>query len=491
MIKKILFLLAGLLILAVSFRVSEKRSLSMHFVDEEDHITIGRLTTRGFKLYQDIQSNHQPIVYFTSAKLQQLLDPQNIFMLIRRHRQTMFVYGAIWSLLLVWRFKEIGLIFTLFFEFLKYYLFGNLWLMESFAVYPAVYIFGVGLETWFKNINIKKTELIFLGICSFLIIFNLVPLWPWLAVIWLTFLLKIKRKIFWIGTSFLITTLIFFTISGYSITDWFIKSIYNNFVYAVPDLSPFKGPLDYLKVIFFPFLAYFTHNSLQANFISLFFSGYLLACLFKRKLLLLYPLLFLANNRVLSPGSVYYEGFHLLPWLGLIIFTFAFSLKFLPKYFILGLGIWSLVLLTNREMPYFWKTDPNYEYYVNYSTFDDLNFAIKTINQSGQRMAVSVLTNEVLVQWKTLTNPATKQVVCYPWERKIPELKEDYAHVFNVNNPNPPEFIYGAMEQELVKAKYHSLYRDGKSTELFIRNDVYEQITPEQWQVLGTRRFNR
>lgn len=463
----------------------------MHFVDEEDHITIARYTTRGFKLYQDIQSNHQPIVYFASAKLQQLLDPQNIFMLIRRHRQVMFIYGAIWSLLLVWRFKTVGLIFVLFFEFLKYYLFGNLWLMESFAAYPSVYLFGSMLETWFKNINIQKTELIFLGICSFLVIFDLVPLWPWLALMWLIFLLKIKKKILWIGASFLITTLIFFTVSGYSMTDWFIKTIYNNFIYAVPDLSPFKDQLDYLKVIFFPFLAYFTPHSLQAQFISLFFSGYLVAAMFKRKLLLLYPILFLANNRVLSPSSVYYAGFHLLPWLGLLIFTFAVSLKFLPKYFILGLGIWSLVLLANREMPYFWKTDPNYEYYVNYSTFDDLNFAIKAINQHGQRMAVSVLTNEVLVQWKTLTNPATKQVVCYPWERKIPELKEDYARVFNVDNPNPPEFIYGAMEQELIKVKYHSLYRDGKPTELFIRNDVYENITPEQWEALGTRRFNR
>ncbi|MCX6816749.1 MAG: hypothetical protein NTZ93_02710 [Candidatus Beckwithbacteria bacterium] len=479
------------IVMLVSFRIAQARSLSMHFVDEEDHMTIGRLTNRGFKLYQDIQSNHQPIVYFTSAKLQQLLNPPNIFMLVRRHRQAMFVYGAIWSLLIVWRFKTVGLIFVIFFEFLKYYLFGNLWLMEAFAAYPAVYLFGTMLQVWFKNQNIKKSELVFLGICSFLVLFNLVPLWPCLAFMWLLFLLKIKKKIFWMVAALLTSTLIFFTLSRYSVADWFIRTVYNNFVYAVPTMSPLHGPGDWLKMIFFPFLAYFTPNSLQAQFISLFFSVYLLAVVFKRKLLIIYPLLLLANNRVLSPGTVYYEGFHLLPWLGLMIFTFSFCLKTIKFKFWPVWLIWAMILLTNKNMAYFWKTDPNYEYYVNYSTFDDLNFAIKIINQEGQKMAVSVLTNEVLVQWKTLTSPATKQVVSYAWERKIPALKEEYSRVFNINNPNPPEFIYGEMERELVQAKYHSLSRDGKSTGLFIRKDIYGKITPEQWEALATRRFSR
>ena len=46
----------------------------MHFVDEEDHMTIAGLTNRGLKLYEDIQSNHQPIVYFSSAIRRYSLD---------------------------------------------------------------------------------------------------------------------------------------------------------------------------------------------------------------------------------------------------------------------------------------------------------------------------------------------------------------------------------------------------------------------------------
>ena len=82
--KRLLHFLILSIVMLVSFKIAQARSLSMHFVDEEDHITIARYTNRGYKLYQDIQSNHQPIVYFTSAKLQRLLDPENIFMLIRR-----------------------------------------------------------------------------------------------------------------------------------------------------------------------------------------------------------------------------------------------------------------------------------------------------------------------------------------------------------------------------------------------------------------------
>ena len=140
MIKKILLLLV---VLGLSWRVSQQRSLSMHFVDEDDHLSGANLINRGYKLHDQIQSNHQPLVYFTSVAIQKLTQPDNIFMLVRRHRQALFVYGSLWSLFIVLRFSWPGLIFILFFEFLKYGLLGNLLLMESLAVYPAVYLLAV------------------------------------------------------------------------------------------------------------------------------------------------------------------------------------------------------------------------------------------------------------------------------------------------------------------------------------------------------------
>src|SRR3989338_7152301 len=113
MIKKYSALLLGLaLILGLSWRIAQQRSLSIHFVDEEDHLAGADLINRGYKLHQQIQSNHQPLVYFGPAAIQKLTQPDNIFMLVRLTRLAMFAYGTLWSLLLVLRFSWPGLIFV-------------------------------------------------------------------------------------------------------------------------------------------------------------------------------------------------------------------------------------------------------------------------------------------------------------------------------------------------------------------------------------------
>ena len=507
MIKKIkkplLYLIALAIILAVSFKITQARSLSFHFVDEEDHITYAYYINKGYQLHRDLQGNHQPLVYFVSAAVQKITKPTNIFMLIRRHRQVMFLYGAIWSLLLVWRFKSLGLAFVLLFEYLKYFLFGDKLLMETLAVYPTVYFFGVMADVLFKNNLPSKLETLFLGVCTFLIIFNMVPLWPWLFFVWLVLLIKNKKglKLQIVGT--LTGILGLFTVYPYSPIDWFRETIWNNFFYAIPQLSPFHTALDWVKMIFFPFLAMATTDSLQANFISFFITGWLITFLYlifkkdKRSwwVGLMYLFLLLANNRVLSPGAVFYHGFHLLPWMGLMTWVFVFCIKLLIesnqkiRRLVLPIFIiWGLILMSNKNMPYFLlKTDAGYEYYVNYSTLDDFNFAIKTLVNPGDRLAVTA--NEPIIYWNTGAELATRQVIYGGWEPSVKELKEDYQRVFYGNNP--PEIIYGDDEPELLKEKYINIFRNNKPTQLFIREDKYEKITEEKWQILATRGFEK
>ncbi|MEA3355665.1 MAG: hypothetical protein U9Q63_04265, partial [Patescibacteria group bacterium] len=140
--KKALVWLGLIIVLIFSFRLHNQRALSFHFVDEEDHIATADFINQGMELYKDLSVNHQPLVYLGSSVLQKTTKPSSLYHLIKTHRLAMFVYGAIWSILLVWKFGSIGLIFSLFFEGLKFYGFGNLWLMESMAVYPSVYLFG-------------------------------------------------------------------------------------------------------------------------------------------------------------------------------------------------------------------------------------------------------------------------------------------------------------------------------------------------------------
>lgn len=478
---KLIFLLLATFILVVSFRISQNRSLSLRFVDEEDHIAFGYYINQGYRLHEQLQNNHQPLVYFASAAIQKFSDPDNLLILVKRHRQAMFFYGALWSIILVWRFTQVGLIFVLFFEFLKYYLFGNLLLLDSLAAYPAVYLLLTAASVWYRRLVPNPTELVFLGLNTWLIFFTLIPLWPWLALLWIGLIIKLKLKLVWPLLSFLFLTALLF--SFYSPAAWWHETIYNNLKYAIPALNEIKTLTDKLKLVLFPFLGFVDLSSLQAKFLTLFFTGYLALAIRNRRLFWLYPILILANTRVINPAAVYYTGFHLLPYLGILIALFAFNwqaLKFKPLFILAGGS-----LLLNPAMPYWFKTNLNEEYYINYSLQEDFNFAVRAFANDSDRLAA--LNNKPLIYWNSGAKPATRQLVYYAWEPNVPELRADYEQVFY--GDNPPEIIYGDKETELLAAKYTNILKDGKPTLLFIRTDRYAQITDSQWAALETRGF--
>ena len=153
----------------------------------------------------------------------------------------------------------------------------------------------------------------------------------------------------------------------------------------------------------------------------------------------------------------------------------------------MAFSIWALILFLNPAMPYFSKTDPAYEYYVNYSTTDDYNFAVKNIARPGDRLAVTA--NQPLVYLQTKTVPATREFVYYAWQHEVPELKADYDQVMFGNNP--PEIIYGNKDKEVLADQYVNILKFGSPTELFIRSDRFSQITDSQWTALKTRGFER
>ncbi|MFC1627007.1 hypothetical protein ACFL18_00435 [Patescibacteria group bacterium] len=490
--KLLLFLVLGIILTGV-FRLSSQRALSFHFVDEEDHIVTASLMNQGYKLYKDLSVNHQPLVYLGSSWLQKIAKPTNMLVLIKWHRLAIFFYSAIWSILLVWKFRKTGLLFVAMFEWLKFYLFGNLWLMESLAVYPTVYLFASWLQSGLSNVWPKKKEAIFLGFCSFLVVFNLVPLWPWLGVVWLIYLIKNKKQFWWLLLGTLIPTIILFILV--SPIDWFRETITYNVVYAMPRLSAVKTLNDWLKIIFFPFFSLVTKGSFQAKVIGFLTIGWLVGLInllkINRKkflwLLTMYPLLVLANLRVLSPTLVFYLGFHLLPWLGLLLVVFLISLKEVKKLIVLIIFlVGGISLLLDKNMPYFWKTDALNEYHINYSQFNDINFAVKILAEENDRLAV--LTSESLIYWNTGVAPATRQVVYYAWELDVPELKADYEKVFY--GDNPPEFIYGSQEKNLVEQKYAGLLKNDKLTELYVRKDKVKNIDQSQIDNLLLRKFS-
>ncbi len=477
MSKKILIWLGLVIVLAFSFRLSSQRALSFHFVDEEDHIVTADFMNHGLKLYKDLSVNHQPLVYLGSSVLQKITKPNSIYLLIKTHRMGMFVYSALWSVLLVWQFGLTGLIFSLWFEGLKYYGFGNLWLMESMAVYPAVFLFGSLINSFLENKWPGKWESVWLGFSSFLVVFNLVPLWPWLLVIWLIFLIKNKKQWWWQVLGVMVpTTILFMLISP---VDWFRETIQYNVVYAMPRLSVVSTFQDWLKIIFFPFLAFITKGSYQAKVIAWLFAGLVIGFVIKAKrkityfvaAAIIYVMLILSNLRLPDPSEVFYGGFHLLPFLGLLLISCLLILNkvktklVLIIFLVIGVG-----LFFNKNMPYFWQTNPMEEYQVNFARFNGLNSKVKELVEPGDRMAV--LTSESLIYWQTGVLPATRQVVYYAWEHDVPRLKQEYEASFYGNSP--PRFIYGSQELKLVKNKYNQIWGNEKPTELFVKIEKNE-----------------
>jgi hypothetical protein len=476
---RLLLLGITLFYLLFSFNLANKRSLSVHFVDEEDHFVYADYLNRSFKLYQDLSSNHQPLVYLGSQAVQNIFQPNSLYLLVKQHRLSLWLYGALWGVWLTYRFGLKGLGATLGFELLKYGLLGNLWLMESLAVYPALYLWGLFLD---HRQKLFKFEWPLIGLAAFLVFFNLVPLWPWLALmlVWLS-LKNRTTTLKSAGTALLLTLTLFALVPP---LDWWRETISYNLNYAIPALNQVAGLTDWLKILLFPFRALLVPNSLQTAFIALMtvavtlFSG--------KRFLLIYPLLILTNTRVLEPTAAIYAGFHLLPFVGLLTFWFWHQLLTAPRWGKVVFGLGLVGLLFHPAMPYRQTTDPQYEYYVNFSNFDDLNFAVRQLADPGDRLAI--LTSESLIGWQTPTVPATRQIVYYAWQHDVPRLQQEYNQVFK--GDNPPQFIYGGNEPNLVAGQYQPLLKDGQTTQLYVKISKLDSLDIKVKQNLLLRNFS-
>jgi len=489
MYRIIKYFIVFILISFWTYKVADNNVFSLHFVDEEDHIVFASYMNQGYKLYTDLSSNHQPIPYVFSAIVQKLSNPPNMPMLIKRHRQAIFFYGLFWGLMFMIFFRFKGLLAWVTLEMLKYALLGNQVLAESLALYPSMFLFWQTLRMLWQKIELSKSGLLFLGFCFFLVGFNLVPLWPFLLVILLLWLYSLKVKITPLLLGILIPIILLFL--AISPLDWFNETIYNNTVYAMPQLNNLKTPWQKISLLIFPFLAlgksWFGQTIVIIFGLMIWSLSIWLIRKDKQKLMLLllfYILAVLSNTRVDNPAATIFEGFHLLPWLGiwvaLGIFLYHHILLSENKTIIGFIGGVALVILfSNHSMPYFQKKDTATEYYVNYSNFEDNARILNILQQPQDRLAV--LTSESLIYWQSGMRPATRQIVYYPWEESVPDLQKDYQNMLTQNNP---EFVYGGREQNLVANKYLNIVKNNEATELYVRVDRAKQITSEQIEAI-------
>lgn len=500
-----------IVIFILALLLTEKYSQSFHFVDEDEHFVVGSFMIQGYHLYSNLSANHQPLTYLSSALAQWIFQPKTLFTLFKTGRETIFIWGLLGGAWLTLQYGFIALPFILFYECTKYFLFGNLFLSESLVIYPLVYLLGECYKITFYSYSPKNWQVIGFALATFFISFNLLPMLPVLLLLGLIYLIKIKQKKLLILSLIIPTVLLFFLISP---LDYFRETVYYNWKYTLPYLSPIGNKYYLLKLLIFPLLSFFaSKNSILNQWIILFtiiFIINLLIYLINNRVryligyLLFYLLIVLTNNRNLVPGEMFYSGFHLLPWYAAFIFFNLLNIKlifkknikfkFLP---VLILVTGSLYLMISSHMPYFESVNKLNEHNTNFLPYYLIEQGLKTLVKEGDRLMV--LPDETIVYWNSGVKPATNQLIYHNWEYEIPLLRMEMNKVLATDSP---EFIYANFDRigtagylsliiPLLKTQYWQVNVNGAAQNLHIKRTKIKTISEEQWKEWEKLSFDR
>jgi hypothetical protein len=481
-----------------SYSLADHYSHSFKFADEDEHIVIGWMMNKGKRLYQDISTNHQPLNYAFSAVVQRVFHPDNMFMLIKRHRQVVFLWSLLWSTGLTLRFGKKMVFPLLLFEVLKYWLLGNEFLAESFAVYPATYIFAVVWQQWKDRIYYPEDVL--LGISAALSCLFLIPLAVplGLLILWRWWLKRNMPTVVQFAIGVCLVCIPLFLLVPFK--DFFMETIYYNGKYGIPLLSQFTSIGDVFALWTIPFRSWFDFSdALNQVFagLGLVWIGCLAWNMSHKKwqvaisIFTLYWVWNFSNMRVIRLHQYYYSGFHIIPWLliGFVISSFLLSDIFntisnkhrIILGSVIGIMITTWIAL-QPSIPGKHLPNPQTESYVQYTPITQAAQVINALKNPTDTLMV--FPNESLIHWLTNLNPPTRQVTYYEWQYHHPVLKQGMESVLS---NTPPRFIQftddHASFSPLVTQVLHDSY-----TKLFdlpgvyIRTDSLSLITPKQWQ---------
>src|SRR3989344_8651411 len=172
-IKNRLLLLSLFLLLPIYYllyHIYTPRINAFGCFDDCNNFMRGYFFLHGNPLFSHVFSGHQPFGSYISALVQLVTTPENIFELVLRHRQFVMAFGLASNILLILRFGPKILIFTVLFEFSKFYIFGDRFLGEAMVVYPAIYLVGL-VFLRLLNKKIYKFDYIIAAILCWFIVF--------------------------------------------------------------------------------------------------------------------------------------------------------------------------------------------------------------------------------------------------------------------------------------------------------------------------------
>lgn len=504
--KKLFRVLPFLLLLVffvVQFFALRNHSQSFYFQDETEHVTLGwMISDYGKVLYKDLSTNHQPLPILVGAIFSKVIRFTTLFQLVERLRIGMLFFNFLVSLYLVFRFKWKGLLSVLFLQSVSYLFFGWYVLAES-LVAPFVSIVVLNLlELFFdKKDKQKVVDGLVMAFSTFWLAFNLLPLWPFIAISSLVYLYKSSlkiRKIFL--SSFLIFSLLMFT--QFPILSWLEETFYHLIKYYLPYNNEL-GLGGFLQLFLLPLTGLLHFQSVVPRFlfvstVLIFIFGFKL---FKEKkkrvaFVLLFLLVLFLNTRVTDVRKVFYTGFHLYPFIAgfsafLSFFVVSFLQKAGKKQFILTIFIILFLLIGNMS----WageKKDKVSEHNIQYGEQQAFINALSILKIKEDRLLTGA-DGYGYINMVSQLPLAGRQNFYLDWAYRVPKLRGEFELMMK---ESPPEFIYfkrgssDYYDQLGLNDNYINLVRaDSSLTDLYILKDSAVKMSGDQWQRLEEQRF--
>ena len=491
-----LFFFFVIVLMALTYGVWQQ-SYSWYFQDETDHLVPAWMTLKyNWLVYKDFTTNHQPIPILYSLFILKLAKFKTLWQLIPQVRLLMLFVSGIFGIFSLLRFRYRGLISWSIFSFLSYYFFGFHVLGEVFAAYAILVI----TSYWLFTKKVHNLDVILFGLALFFAGFSLLPSIIYLLVVTILFIRKLRRQqVILLLVSVLIPTALLFIYIPFF--DWWRETIVYNWKYWLP-LKEKTSFWQYIEMVFYPINSLFLASTWSR--INLFYFVSLIIMVLPvldshdhklkkfARLMGCLLILGLLNNRVIKADALFYEGFHLLPYLAgfitLLTQQIISNLKN-PGLKYLRNGLLIILFLTITP----WVVTPTNrlnQYTEHYSSQQNLADILITLKSDGDRFLsgpdgagyINIVSNLPI---------AGRQLFHLNWSWEVPALREEFQTLFE---KKPPEFVlfyndggqHAKYLQPILKAKYLNTYNSsGDITFFFILKEKWSQLSPDQKQVVN------
>ncbi len=507
---RVLSFLLLLIFFAILLIGVKNQSHSFYFQDETEHVTLGWMITDFSRdLYHNLSTNHQPLPVLVGALLAKVIPYATFFEFVDRLRLSMWAFALITSAVIVTRYSWRGLLSVLITYSLGHYFFAWHVLAESLVI-PAV----IWMSWSILDKDQLKLDPVIFGLATFWITFSLLPLWPFVLLANIYYFQQSTqnhRKL-----QLLSPAVAFVGLFSYiNFFEWLQEAVINNLVYFIP-IEANNDVWHYLWLLLFPLIHITTPSHVISRFyisaivIGIAYWVQLQSSSVKRwratfQPLAMIGLVYLLNTRVSQPNSIFFQGFHAFPYVAGVSVLTSWATIFLYQKLshkqsnnLLRNGIVitsCLILLTN--LSWVWeKRNRLSDYNIQYDTFQAYGAALKTISHPGDSLLTGPDGSGYLNMMANVPL-AGRQNFHLEWAYRVPYLRDAWLEMMRTN---PPTFIYFNLKDDsysrvlkpLIDVNYAVLNRaDGSPTDLRMRKDALEKVTPEQWQKFEEQAFQK